>query len=50
MAADECMGILWKAMNIQMSTYYPIAVTVGIIAAASAMLTFMKVTSKYRKG
>ncbi|MBP3661378.1 MAG: carbon starvation protein A [Oscillospiraceae bacterium] len=45
MAAGECMGLLWTPMGIPMSTYYPIAVVVGIVFAV-AMLALFKVKIK----
>lgn len=47
-SAGECLGILWNALSIPMSTYYPIAVAVGIICALSFLAIFMKKTAKYK--
>lgn len=47
-AAGECLGILWNALSIPMSVYYPIAVGVGIAAACLFMFIFLKKTAKYK--
>ena len=47
-AAGECLGILWNALAIPMSVYYPIAVGVGIAAACLFMFIFLKKTAKYK--
>ena len=47
-AAGECLGILWNALNIPMSTYYPIAVAIGIICALLFLGIFLKKTAKYK--
>ncbi len=44
MAAGECMGILWNALKIPETTYYPIAVVVGIVVAALFLFIYMKKT------
>ncbi len=49
MAAGECMGLLWTPLNIEMSTYYPIAVVVGIVFAAAMLALYVAKTAKYRK-
>ncbi len=49
MAAGECMGLLWKPLGIAMSTYYPIAVVVGIVFAAAMLALYMSKIAKYRK-
>ena len=41
-AAPECMGLLWKPLGIAYSTYYPIAVVVGLIAAAGFLALFLR--------
>ena len=48
MAAGECMGLLWTPMGIPMSTYYPIAVVVGIVFAAAMLVLFMGKIKKYK--
>ena len=48
-AAPECMGLLWSSLQIPMSTYYPIAVVVGILVAALLMGIFWRATAKYRE-
>ena len=48
MAAGECMGLLWTPMGIPMSTYYPIAVVVGIAFAAAMLVLFVNKTKKYK--
>lgn len=50
MAAGECMGLLWTPMGLEMSTYYPIAVVVGIVFAVAMLALYMKKTAKYRTG
>ena len=47
-AAGECLGILWNALSIPMSVYYPIAVVVGILAALACLFIFLKTTAKYK--
>ena len=47
MAAGECMGLLWTPMGIPMSTYYPIAVVVGIVFAVAMLALFLKKVKKY---
>lgn len=47
-AAGECLGILWNALSIPMSVYYPIAVGVGVAAACLFMFIFLKKTAKYK--
>ncbi len=48
MAAGECMGLLWKPMGLEMSTYYPIAVVVGIIFAVAMLALYLTKTKKYK--
>lgn len=48
-AAPECLGILWSALGVQMSTYYPIAVVAGIVAAAAFLGVFLKTTVLSKK-
>ena len=48
MVAPECMGLLWASMALPMSTYYPIGVVVGIVAAVAFLALYMKKTAKYR--
>ena len=48
LAAPECMGLLWGQLNIAMSTYYPIAVAVGILVAALFLGIYWYTTAKYR--
>ena len=45
-AAGECLGLLWKPMDIPYSTYYPIAIAAGLAAAVVFLLLFMKVIKK----
>ena len=47
MAAGECMGLLWTPMGSPMSTYYPIAVGVGIVFAVAMLALFKTKTKKY---
>ena len=47
MAAGECMGLLWTPMGIPMSTYYPIAVVVGIGFAVAMLVLFKSKIKKY---
>ena len=47
MAAGECMGLLWTPMGIPMSTYYPIAVVVGIVFAVAMLALYLKKIKKY---
>lgn len=47
-AAPECMGLLWSSFQIPMSTYYPIAVVVGILVAALLLGIYWRATAKYR--
>ena len=47
MAAGECMGILWKAINF--TGYYPVAVVTGIVFAALMLLLFMRTVKKQEK-
>ncbi len=47
MAAGECMGILWKAINF--TGYYPVAVVTGIVFAALMLLIFMRTVKKQEK-
>lgn len=44
MAAGECMGILWKAINF--TAYYPVAVVTGIVFAALMLLLFLRTVKK----
>ena len=48
MAAGECMGLLWTPMGIPMSTYYPIAVVVGIVFAVAMLALFLSKVKKYQ--
>ena len=48
MAAGECMGLLWKPLGIEMSTYYPIAVAVGIVFAVAMLTLYLVKTKKYK--
>ena len=48
MAAGECMGLLWTPMGIPMSTYYPIAVVVGIVFAVAMLGLYLKKIKKYQ--
>lgn len=47
-AAPECLGILWKALGMEMAVYYPIAVVVGVVAAVGLMALYLKKTAKYK--
>ena len=47
-SAGECLGILWNALSIPMSVYYPIAVVVGILSAIVFLTIFLKTTAKYK--
>ncbi len=46
-AAPECLGILWKALGMEMSAYYPIAVVVGVAFAAAMLGLYLVKTKKY---
>ena len=48
-SAPECLGILWSAMGLGMSVYYPIAVVAGIAAAAGLFVFFNKKIKAYQK-
>lgn len=48
LSAPECMGILWSALGMEMSAYYPIAVVGGILVAALFLGIFLK-TTKFKK-
>lgn len=48
-AADECLGLLWSALSVPMSIYYPIAVVVGMLCALGFLLIFKKKTAKYKQ-
>ena len=45
--APECLGILWKAIGLEMSVYYPIGVVFGIVVAFALLLFFMKKVKPY---
>lgn len=47
-SAGECLGILWNALSIPMSVYYPIAVGIGIVSALICLAIFLKKTAKYK--
>ncbi len=47
MAASECMGLLWTPMGVPESTYYPIAVVVGIVFAIAMLVLFSSKVKKY---
>ena len=47
-AKGECMGLVWTPMGIPMSTYYPIAVVVGVMFAAAMMALFLGKIKKYK--
>ena len=47
-AAGECLGLLWKAVGIAESVYYPIAVVAGVIAAVGFLALFLKKSAKYK--
>ena len=40
--APECLGLLWKPMGVGAEVYYPLAIAVGIIAAAAFGVVFLK--------
>jgi len=40
--APECLGLLWKPMGVGAEVYYPLAIAVGIIAAAAFGAVFLK--------
>ena len=48
-SAPECLGLLWNALGVQMSVYYPIAVVAGILAAAGFLFLFLKKTVLSKK-
>lgn len=47
-SAPECLGILWSALGMEMSAYYPIAVVAGIVAAVGLLTLYLKKTAKYK--
>ena len=47
-AAPECMGLLWTPMGVPYSTYYPIAIVVGLVAAVAFLLLFQKKAAAYK--
>ena len=48
-AAPECLGLLWNPLGVPMSTYYPIAVVAGIVAAGGFLFLFLKKTVLNKK-
>ena len=48
MAAPECMGLLWAPIGLTMSTYYPIAVVVGVVFAGAMLALFLTKIKKYK--
>ncbi|SFB21532.1 Carbon starvation protein CstA [Acetitomaculum ruminis DSM 5522] len=40
-ASDECMGYLWRALNINSDIYYPIAIAAGIIFAIICLAIYL---------
>lgn len=47
-SAEECLGILWNALSIPMSVYYPIAVGIGVVSAMLCLVIFITKTAKYK--
>lgn len=41
-AAPECLGMLWKALNIEMAVYYPVAVAAGVVIAALFLFIYLR--------
>jgi carbon starvation protein CstA len=46
--APECLGILWGAIGLEMSVYYPIGVVFGAVVAVALLLFFGKKLAKYK--
>lgn len=44
--APECLGGLWKTLNISDNVYYPISVIVGILCSCSATVLFFRKSVK----
>lgn len=49
LAAPECMGLLWTALDIEFATYYPIAVVGGLLVAGLFLFIFLKKTVLSKK-
>ncbi|MBR2927796.1 MAG: carbon starvation protein A [Oscillospiraceae bacterium] len=45
--APECLGILWKALGMEFSAYYPIGLVVGVVVAIAFFCVFNKKIKPY---
>ena len=45
--APECLGILWKALGMEFSAYYPIGLVVGGVVAIAFFCVFNKKIKPY---
>ena len=45
--APECLGILWKALGMEFSAYYPIGLVVGVVVAIAFFCIFNKKIKPY---
>lgn len=48
-SAPECLGGLWKSLSLPFSTYYAVAVVVGIVAAVGLLAFFLVKARDARK-
>lgn len=49
LAAPECLGMLWNNLSIGYSVYYPLAISVGVIAAIGVLSVFLIKTRLYKR-
>ena len=49
MVAPECLGMLWKKLQVASGTYYPASVAAGIIVAVLFLYLFIRSTRKDKK-
>lgn len=42
LAAPECLGMLWKALKVDVSVYYPVAVAGGIVIAGMFLALYLR--------
>lgn len=48
--ARECLGILWKAVGVELVAYYPIAVATGLAVVADIMTFILRrIAARYAK-
>lgn len=40
--APECLGALWKAIELPYGTYYPLAIAAGVLFAGACTVLFFK--------